>query len=117
MSEPNRDADLDALSARLHGLIGYLDPATSAVQELIALCREARNERDHWWEFGAGWESRGLAAESAVADVGVELIARDVEIGRLKDLLRSARSYIPRSGAVDHADLLADIAEALGEGK
>lgn len=29
----------------------------------------------------------------ALADVGIELIARDVEIGRLKDLLRSARAY------------------------
>lgn len=39
----------------------------------------------------------------------------EAERDEARELLKAARSYIPRTGLVDHADLLADIAKTLGE--
>lgn len=66
-------------------------------------------------ELVATAQSLGYTVSIGLQDPIERAEKAEAERDEARELLRAARSYIPRIGLVDHADLLAGIAKTLGE--
>jgi len=92
-----------------------LEVAKMQRDEAIRLVVQARDERDEldaqkWLRVDEDADLYRRMQEQARRAERAER-----ERDGLRELLRSARAYIPRGPRVDESDLLADIARALGE--